>query len=232
MKRSFVLSALTVLSMGSAHASLIFGTNAILNPGAESGLANWTFVLGTNSPEAIAYGTSGFPTASDPGPASRGLNFFAGGPDNDFSGLEQTLDVSNVAALIDAGLVTYKISGWQGGKDAQPANAALGVSMYDAGSNFLFSNGTNYNNSAADRGNVTGLFFRPGPDGLILPGTRKLVFQLLFMQGADASDHYSDAYIDNVSFVATAAVPEPGSFAFLGGGLSILGILVRKARRS
>src|SRR5207248_847070 len=67
--------------------AVTLGTNAIVNPGAEANTGGtgsqvilptgWT---ATGKPTIIKYGTSGFPLATSPGPATRGKNFFAGGP--------------------------------------------------------------------------------------------------------------------------------------------------------
>ena len=76
-----------------APAGAFFGTNLIVNPGAEAGAGNangdavgegnipgWS-----NSAEftVVAYGPDfTFPESTSPGPLDRGFNFFAGGPDN------------------------------------------------------------------------------------------------------------------------------------------------------
>lgn len=50
----------------------------------------------------VSYATGGgYPTAADPGPADRGLNFFAGGSnETDATGM-QAIDVSGGASAID-----------------------------------------------------------------------------------------------------------------------------------
>src|SRR5436190_14999290 len=89
--------------------SVALGTNVIVNPGAEANVgattrtgvvhpSGWTF---NHNATAVKYGSpGGFPTATSPGPSSRGNNFFAGGPGME-SDLFQLLDVSSLSGLVD-----------------------------------------------------------------------------------------------------------------------------------
>lgn len=85
----------------------------------------------------------GWPLRSDPGPAERGVNFFAGGPDD---GLVRNLTTATTritlpadAGLLDAGQVTFEMSGWFGGFQGQADTAALRATFLDAAGESLES---------------------------------------------------------------------------------------------
>ncbi len=81
---------------------------------------------------AIMYGSAGFPDAADPGPASRGASFFAGGAEG-VSSLVQRVDVSTLAAAIDAPSgVDFSLTGWLGGYADQDDRARLNLRFYGA----------------------------------------------------------------------------------------------------
>src|ERR1035441_3537728 len=62
-----------------------------------------------------------------PGPPDRGSFYFFGGPGNPLSSAAQDIDVSSAATPIDAGSVSYALSGWLGGYSSQNDNAALEI---------------------------------------------------------------------------------------------------------
>ncbi len=117
-------------------AQITLGQNAILNGDAESGVGSangdvvpvpdWT---STGNFTAVLYGgAGGFPSLADPGPASRGGNFFAGGGGALSTG-SQILDVSHIASEIDTGSIAYTLSGYLGGFSTQGDNAVLAASL-------------------------------------------------------------------------------------------------------
>src|SRR5947209_17246408 len=110
----FSFWVLALLGPGGAQAALLFNTNVIVNPGTELGFASltnnvtmpvpgWTNIVGNFT--AVQYRTPpqplpGVPTLTDPGPADRGLNLFAGGTNGNPEGFSlssgaQILDISN-----------------------------------------------------------------------------------------------------------------------------------------
>ena len=222
--RSFVaalsLLALPLLTALPAHAQ--FGTNLIVNGDAESGAATpsgttvepvpgWNTAAGFT---AVQYAdTGGFPSLTDPGPAVRGSNFFAGGPDNSFSEATQSVDVSALSAAFSSGLTPFTLSGYIGGFAGQDDNAVFRA-------NFLDSNGVNLGSaqigpvSAGDRENQTGLLFRSA-NGMVPAGTSSvfLDLQMTRLQGS-----YNDGYADNLSFTldSPAAVPEASTTISFG----------------
>ena len=230
-------------------APLTLGTNWIVNGDAEAGPGSAdgsqvsvpAWVPNGSDPffTAVQYQpTSGsFPATTDPGPSNRGNNLFAGGPANAESSGQQFLDISSFASQIDAGQLSFVLSGYLGGWEGQNDGAVLYAFFIDP--NSTSSPGALITGPGAlARNNQTGLWFE-STTGVIPAGTRTIDFRLI-MTRTDGS--YNDGYADNLSFVVTAAaptgltapagVPEPGSgFMMLGGGLTILALLRRRSGR-
>jgi hypothetical protein len=234
---SWIKLLLPLLGASLAHASLSFDVNAVMNPGAElgaGGLFNNSIVpvpfwTGTGSFTVTQYTDSvnSVPRPEDPGPPDRGLNFFSGGPDefnpfaDNHSTGDQFLDVSDQSGAIDAGGVSFLLSGWLGGWFTQTDEASFSAIFEGDAANVLGTTSIGPV-TAADRNFTTGLYYR-SIDGLIPEGTRTIDFHLTMdlVQGG-----HNDGYADNLSFVASQAipdnaVPEPGSAGMLGLALAI-----------
>jgi hypothetical protein len=96
--------------------NLVLGTNWIVNGDAEAGAGStdgslvavpgWT--LGSPTATVVQYLSvpGSFPAISE-APAVHGNNFFAGGPGQQISALDQWVDVTAFATQIDQGLLTY-----------------------------------------------------------------------------------------------------------------------------
>ncbi len=164
-----LMMVLVVLFSGPGAADAVpFGSNIIINGNAEVGSASgngytvvavpgWTT---SGNFTVVNYNTSGgFPTYTDPGPANRGSNFFAGGSNNGSSSATQIIDLSGSASIIDTGNVGYDLSGYFGGFASQDDNAILTTIFLNGGSSSISSAvlGPVY---AGDRGSLTG---RSGP---------------------------------------------------------------------
>jgi hypothetical protein len=218
------------LLISPAHANLSFGNNAIVNGDAESGsyvsgsafqifsTPGWTIVSGSPVVERYADGGTGTVAGGNlnfdtPGPASRGALYFVGGGSGS-SSLSQTLSVLNVASTINAGTVSFTLSGWLGGYYNQDDRDTFSVTFYDVGNNVLgtTSIGPVF---AADRSNATGMLFE-STTGNIPVNTTSLKFTITATQVFG----FNNGAADNLSFVAT--VPEPSTLMLLSPALAAL----------
>ena len=206
-----------------------YGTNLIFNGDAEFNSGTDSYGASTNNagllnvtpnrgiawwfdPNAMTLGRYGahanFPSASSPGPGSRGENFFLGGLGTN-SVISQTIDLSVLGADIDDPGVDYVLSGWLGGRGDQAAAARFAARFLDVAGLPLGTNSLGPV-SAGDRGGVTGLL-ECSATGRLPLGTRFVEFVL----SAQAPASTNDASADNLSFVLTPR-PDP-SFAILTG---------------
>jgi hypothetical protein len=208
-------------------------TNLIVNGDAEAGAGSNSGAVvpvpgwaTTSNFTAVTWSAGGgFPTATDPGPADRGLNFFAGGPGTALSSATQLIDLSANSATIDAGQLQYELSGWLGGFSSQGDNAVLTATFLDLNGGTL-SFATLGPVTATDRINQSGLLLRD-TEGFVPAGTFSVEVRLELTR-LDGS--YNDGYADNLSF-SVSAVPEPGTWAMLGSGLVLLGFGARARNR-
>lgn len=143
------------------------------------------------------YGISGFPNANDPGPANRGNFMFAGGNVASSSG-SQIINIADCATQIDAGNLSFSLSGFLGGFSTQDDNARLTVTFRDA-ANASLGTATIGPVLAADRGNLSGLLSR-NTNGTVPVGTRTVEVVLLMTRTAGT---YNDGYADNLSLMLT-----------------------------
>lgn len=246
MSQKAVVAALIAASLTSVARAQSFATNLIVNGDAESGIGvsddtstslvvpGWTRPVlpgADNAFSAVKYvavqAPDSFPGHNSPGPADRGLNFFAGGPSTSHSLARQSIDLTALGSSIDTG-VSYTLSGFLGGFDIQEDAATLTVS---------FRNGSELPIGSASIGPVgpldrsgTGLEFRT-TSGLVPVGTRSVVVTL---DMARVDGDYNDGYADNLSFQLSPSpspVPEPEAWALAVG--AVLGgfALARRCRR-
>src|SRR3989442_888837 len=207
-----VLTALTntpvLPSTGSGGSGLpaIFGSNLIVNGGAEAGAGS---VLGydvirpipgwnpTGNFTVVTYtAADGFPIARDPGPSARGLNFFAGGPSNAASNASQSIDVSSGTSVIAAGHASFLLSGYLGGFLSQGDKAVLSLAFKN-GSGSVVGSAQIGPVSAGDRRSLTGLLLR-SISGPVPLSTQEidLILQMTRLEGS-----YNDGYADELSLV-------------------------------
>ena len=199
-------SAINSALLASSAYAQIFGTNLVLNSGAESGAASSdqnrpvTNIPGwsrAGNPDVVTWGSDGRLSKDNaPGPLNRGRNYFIGGPANASSGLSQDIDVSSAASAIDAGTVSYAASAYLGGMANDRATAALLVTFLNSGGQTI---GTITLGPVSDHDDskVDGLFYRR-QIGLVAATTRRINLSLQFT-GGDST--YNLGAADNVSFV-------------------------------
>jgi hypothetical protein len=237
--KRFFLIGLTVAASHALAGQITLGVNGFVNGDAEAGpggnsgpvafIPGWTVTTGPFT--VVQYNSSGgFPSTGDPGVSVGGSNFFAGGPGSVDSSAFQTLDVSNIAAAIDAGSINYTLSGYLGGYLTQNDNAVIEADFLN-GANSLISAVPLQGPLAAGRSGLTGLLLE-SLSGVVPTGTRSVNFVLTMHY---AEGQYNDGYADNLSFIATQAgvapAPEPATSITAGAGLLIL-IALRKITSS
>jgi hypothetical protein len=177
--------------------NLIVNGNAEAAPGSTNAspvkTPGWT---STGGASAIQYGTSEYPSSTDPGPPDRGKNFFFGGEDDPMGTLTQTTDVSQYATSIDAGQVTYVLSGWLGGYSSQGDNATLTVT-FEGASNRALGKGSIGPVTTAERMGETELLEKSAK-GPVPTGTRsvRIVLTMVRLDGTS-----NDGYADDLSLV-------------------------------
>jgi uncharacterized protein (TIGR03437 family) len=182
--------------LGTAPASVL-GTNLITNSGAEAGPGSRTstalYVPGwsTAGGASVApYGGTGWIGVSDPGPADRAVNLFCG-PGSSY----EDVDVSAASTLIDAGQVTYYVSGWLG-KLAGTNGPTLTYQFFDWSGTQLAV--TAQLGPPSQSG--TGLF-ETSNSGPLPAGTRRVRILLTFPGG--------DSLADDINFTLAAPSGPP-----------------------
>ena len=210
-----------------AAGNLLVNGDAEAAPGSDSGdvvtVPGWATTLG-NFTVATYNPFFGGPDVGSPGPADRGLNYFAGGPSIAQSQATQLVDLSAFASAIATGQASYSLSGWFGGFSSQNDYSLMQVHLLDAQGNETEFGDVGHI-SAGDRSSVTGLLFRTASG--FIPSTTTQALIVLEMNRTDGS--YNDGYADNLSF-AVQAVPEPASTVLMLAGLVSIGAWVRRPR--
>ena len=207
---SFLLLAPIALPLA-VQAQSIFGTNLIVNGGAEAGpgvggntitasIPGWT----SSGANVITY-VSGYGIGvNDIVPTSAGANYFSNGSTS--SSMTQTISLAAGAATIDAGTSTFDVSGYFGGYSNYDDNATLVVAFLNAGGNPLSSVSIGGVKSADRAG--TGLYLRR-QIGAIPAGTRSATVTVNFIE-LTSSTNNSGA--DNLSLVLNSPATLPTVF--------------------
>jgi len=215
--------------------SSVFETNLITNGDAEAGSASadgtpvtvpgWD-IHATNFAVVDYDGNSGtgfvFPPASG-GPPDHGANVFTGGihagntgsstcgtNSTEVSCATQTADVSQGASLVDAGGVTFQMSGWLGGFQTQLDHAVL-TAIFRSGGGTSLGSAQIGPVTADDRDDenpdtVDTKLLPRSINGTVPVGTRSIQLRLDMTQFETG---YNDGYADSLSLVLHAEAGDP-----------------------
>ena len=185
--------------------SVVYGTNLVVNPGAESwtGVANGINVVtptgwsANGDPTVAQYKTYFGPRLDVAEPDGSGKGFFTGGPDTGPTQFYQTIDLSSIATPIDAGQVNFDMSAALGGYSYFNDYSQMYV---------LFNNAAGTEIASAVTGTVTAdqrkdaskLLYRT-QTGTIPAGTRSVEVLLQFNRVATTGYNY--AFADDIRFL-------------------------------
>jgi hypothetical protein len=208
-----VLASLGLVVATGAPASAATTKNLLKNGGAELGtgsptgavvpVPDWTDSTGASF-TAVKYGATGggFLKATSPGPTKRGLNFFAGGPNdsNDSIVATQTVNLKPYVNSIKAGHVSATFHGWLGGSGTRTDEAFVELDFKNSKGFLVGTSMTLGPVTESDRGGVTELLERT--DAATVPkGARSAFVQLSFSR--EVGQTYNDAFIDDVGLTLT-----------------------------
>ena len=169
---------------GGADSSTGGSGNAVTVP-----LPGWS---ATGGMTAIRYGVAaGYPSATGPGPADRGLSFFSGGTTATAT-VAQTVSTSDAVAAIDAGAATFALTGWLGGYRTQTDSAKV-VATFRNSAGAALGSSTLGPVTPTDRAGVTGLLHRSAT-GRVPVGTRSVRVVVTATRGGGTNnDGYADS---------------------------------------
>lgn len=192
-----------------AAQTAIFGTNLMVNGGAESGTSNPGSTPAASVPgwsrtggcDVYAYATNYHGVnalePTDIVPRGAGNNYFAGGAKPASCTFTQSISLAGGASTIDAGTATFAAAAYLGGYGSDGDNATLTITFQDATGKQLSSLtvGTVGPNDRA--GQQNGLYLRR-TIGQVPAGTRSaaVTLNMLWVNGSN-----NEAYADNLSLI-------------------------------
>jgi len=195
-----------MIIVGGCTQDALFNKNIIKNGDAEEGPAvpingnvtrqlpeHWTDVEGKMW--ISKYGEGAGRELAEADVRGKGENYFWGGK-NSNSTIEQMADVSPIQQEIDAGKVSYELSGLIGGYRSQSDRAKLVADFLDAGNDVIQSTQIDFVTNE-DRNNVTRMM-RKVSSGTVPINTRTIRFRLITLIEEGANN---DGYADELSMV-------------------------------
>lgn len=202
-----ILAVVVLPGMGVLPAQAdLWETNLLANPDAEMGTNSadgFTVVYvpgwqATGDFTVVSYlAANGFPGPTDPGPTNRGASFFAGGPNNDWSGASQWIDLSSLSSQVDTSGVACVLSGYLGGFHDQYDHTILTAYFRGETSNTLGSVMIGPVTPADRPFRQTGLHRCQAAENLPI-GTRAIEVTLGMTR---FEGDYNDGYADNLSLL-------------------------------
>ena len=201
----YAIIVLSITIVGGCEQDGMFNKNIIKNGDAEAGPSiagegkrqvpnSWTDVEGQMWISIYGEGAGGSEIA-EADVRGEGENYFWGGK-NTNSTIEQLVDLSSIEQEIDAGKVSYELSGLLGGYRSQNDRAKLVVDFLDANRNVIQSTQIGFV-AAGDRDNVTRMVRREST-GIVPVNTGIIRFRLIALLEAGANN---DGYADDLSMV-------------------------------
>jgi uncharacterized protein (TIGR03437 family) len=181
----------------------MMGVNQLVNGNAETDPGNTDGypVPGWNADTNFVqwqYGDYKMPAKTDPGPSDRGKYFFSCPSSHTQCRAYQNIDFTSAAKQVDAGVVTYTLSGWLGGDTNYPDNADLTVQFYDAAAKALGGVVRVGPVTQANRNGQRGLVYSES-GGTLPTGARSAQVNLYFHKLGPVTDNL-DAFADNILF--------------------------------
>lgn len=216
-----IVSLLIAVAPGAAQATLL-GSNLIVDGDAESGTSTWTGIPGVTALATADYASSSAFLYPD---APHGNRMFVGGSGGLAAGW-QAVDVSDMAAAIDAGRIGFSLSAYLGGVGDQEDNPLLYVSFTDASGGEIGH--TELGPIFIDLRDYLTVLGGFRTEGWLPGGTRGI--QLTLSMDAPDGDS-SGAFADNLSFTLSQSVPEPQSWALTALGLAAAAAVSRRRGR-
>jgi hypothetical protein len=168
---------------------------------AVSTVPGWTVTRG--APTLVCYSAGSIATPATP-PA--GAAFLANGPYGD-SALSQVIDISAAATAIDAGTVSYTLSGWLGGWGEAAGQAEVTATFLDSYDDAMPIPAELGGVDAAARGGNSELLAR-STGGLVPVRARSVLLRVRF---TGTAPFQSAAFADQLSFTLSTPVPAPAT---------------------
>jgi len=201
----YAIIVLSITIVGGCEQDGMFNKNIIKNGDAEAGPSiagegkrqvpnYWTDVEGQMWISIYGEGAGGSEIA-EADVRGEGENYFWGGK-NTNSTIEQLVDLSSIEQEIDAGKVSYELSGLLGGYRSQNDRAKLVVDFLDANHDVIQSTQIGFV-TAGDRDNDTRMVRREST-GIVPVNTGIIRFRLIALLEAGANN---DGYADDLSMV-------------------------------
>jgi hypothetical protein len=234
-------AAVLCISLGSAPAlATPLATNLIVNGNAEAnvGAPNFSATvvptgwITTSNFSAVQYAAGGGSdlNTADSAAIGGGFNYFAGGPSTALSTALQSINIADLAASIDAGLLDVEFRAHIGGYADQEDNMTIEATFKDA-TNAPISSLQLGPVTATERGDVSQLLLRLISADVPV-GTRGID---ILMTATRTAGSYNDGYADNLALqlIGTQQVelPNPGTLGLLGLALAGLGFSRKRARK-
>ena len=212
-RRRFILVTALLALPGAMPGQNLLGGNLIVNGDAEAGSAgadlahqvasipNWTRA-GTGLTTVVPYTITGYLITSEPAPASRGFQYFAGAAWPSPVTLSQDIDVSAAASTISEGNVKYTLSGYLGSSNPSDYHGSVQLSA-------AFKNAAGQTFSTAAIGPIVypgnGITYQETL-GLVPTGTMRITVTLSFL-GINGGNGAAD----NLSLVLSTLGTSPGT---------------------